>query len=99
MSGVYGSQGDTIGESAMIWASKLKLAIEAPAALVSGAVTYGITTYGSIVKRDESNPITINDLMRTATHTRRFAPNSMTVDLQSAVVNHDLVSNLNSNIG
>lgn len=83
----------------MIWASKLTMAMTIPAANVAGSVYYGFTTFGGITNRDSSTSISINDLMRTSTRSVKLNPGNMEIVLQSAVVNHDLVSSMNATIG
>lgn len=81
LSQVYGSQGDTIGESAMIWASHLTANMNIPAACTAGSVTYGVTTFGGITNRDAGNQISINDLMRTSIRTTKVTPGNLKVQL------------------
>lgn len=99
MSGLFGSQGDTIGENAFTWASQLVMNINVPAANLTGTVSYGYITLNSLHARDDVAAISINDLLRTSTRTVAITPNTKSVTLSAGVVNHDIVSYMNVNVG
>jgi len=95
LSTLYGSQGETIGESAAIWASRLNFQIQAPAASISGIVYHGMMTYASMALRDVSFPIATSDLIRTATRQQKLRVDNPVFSMQSAVVNHEVPLNYN----
>jgi hypothetical protein len=97
MSGIYGSQGDTIAETAFIWAGQLDFTLNAPLATASGTIRLGHITLNSFFERDGLTTITVNDLLKSV-HTTMSLKNNPKFSLISAVVNHELVNALSTQI-
>lgn len=61
MASLYGTQGTTIAESALIWASKMHMTLEAPVTNTSGSVIYGSFPFSSLMDRvSKGEELTIN---------------------------------------
>lgn len=97
MSDIYGSQGDTIGESAFIWASNMRISLLGANATKSGTIKLGHFTLSSMFDRDVLNTIAINDL-NMAVHTTIPIKDNATFNLHSGIVNHDLANTLSRKI-
>lgn len=91
MTDIYGSQGDTIAQSAFVWASSMEFNLLGANANLSGTVKLGHFTVSSLQGFDAAGAISVNNLMK-AVHTTvdLKALDKASFSLTSAVVNHSI---------
>lgn len=99
MSSIYGSQGSSIAENVLIWASQLDISLEGPSACRAGTVKIGHFNIGSLYDRNGATDtaLSVNDLMKSVTHVIDLK-NTANFSLSSAIVNHSLANNLQTQI-
>lgn len=93
MSSIYGSQGDTIAETAFVWATRLDIQLRAPSANAAGTIHTGYFTLSSLLTRDKNTQININQLMQSVTKSIDIKKRAG-ITLYNSVVNHSIASNL-----
>lgn len=99
MTDLYGSQGDTIAQSAFVWSSTMEVKLLGANANLAGTVKLGHFTVSSLQGFDASGAITISNLMK-AVHTTIDLKNQNRTgfNLTSAVVNHSIAQQMSSAI-
>lgn len=94
MQELWGSDMDSIAQSGLIWAQSMKITGLAPSASASGVVKYVSVPLGSLYSDGSTCPVTIRKLLAHVQRTEKFHG---TVTLKNAIVQHNLVSRVNTN--
>ena len=93
MAEMWGSDMDSIAQSGMIWANKMKISCIAPSAAAAGVVKYVSVPLGSLYDNGNRSSVTIRKLMAHVDSQEKFRG---TVTLKNATVEPGLVSRVNS---